>query len=410
MFDSLLMIQPATLAQMNEFGAESLIDLESKTDAAFSGRDLDSLDSGFYSVEGGVATINIEGALTPKPSFSAMFFGGGNTTYQEIQSAILQAEGDENVKEIIMNVNSVGGSVAGMFETMDQIFQAKKPVKAVLGSVTASAAYGLASQADEIVASSDVARVGSVGIVQRLFVDPEVVSITSSNAPKKAPDASTEEGRESIREELDAIASKFEERIARGRTKATGEEITAEFVGKNFGQGGVLLAEKAAESKMIDEVEQKGLKLVSGSGKNGAKAETTTISLEQKPMNKTELKANHPDLYAEILAEGQATEKDRVVAHVTMAEETGAVDFALACIKDGKSLTEQAVTAKYITAGLNRNDLAASEEDEAAAAAAAEAAAEEDAPKTEAVKKEEEILAAVEKSFGIEAKASQPSA
>lgn len=374
MLDDLLMMIPSAVAKFRDLGAEALIQFEAKKLEAFTD-DGEGFESGFYSAdsETGIATINIAGTLTPKPSFSARFFGGGNTTYQDIISAFAQAEVDANVKEIIMNIDSGGGSISGMFEAMDFIAEVKKPVKAVIGNITASAAYGLASQADEIVAASDVSRIGSIGVVQQLFVSEAEVTITSKDAPNKRPDATTKEGKKAIQQELDDIAEKFAERIAAGRSRATGQELDAEFVHKNFGRGGVFLTEKAIDSKMVDGmITKKNLKLVSNSSKNKNNAKADVLadennSLEQHKMTLEEIKAQNPALYAQILALGVATEKDRCAAHVEMGKAYGANDFALECIANGADLTTQTIQAKYFAAGVNKQDLSAAASDDAAA-------------------------------------------
>ena len=149
-----------------------------------SGQDLPRL----LTVAGNNAEIAIEGAITNRPSLLAFIFGGGNTTYADINAALAVAEQDPDIDNITLAIDSPGGTIAGLFDTLAAIESAKKPVKAVVSNVAASAAYAIASQADEIVATNRAARIGSVGIVVRGFLDDNEIAITSSNAPKKAPD------------------------------------------------------------------------------------------------------------------------------------------------------------------------------------------------------------------------------
>ena len=59
---------------------------------AFRGETSEEGGSRIMSVAGSTADISINGILTNSPSFMAMIFGGGNTTYSDIISAIASAE------------------------------------------------------------------------------------------------------------------------------------------------------------------------------------------------------------------------------------------------------------------------------------------------------------------------------
>lgn len=97
--------------------------------------------------------------------------------------------------------------------------------------------------------------------------------------------------------------------------------------------------------------------------KGSARDDNNTASKGGQPdqevdMDLQKLKAEHPALYKAALQEGSdrgvAEEKDRVAGHLVMAKSTGAVDFAHECIIGDAKVTDQAVFAKYTTAGLNK--------------------------------------------------------
>ena len=79
-------------------------------------------------------------------------------------------------------------------------------------------------------------------------------------------------------------------------------------------------------------------------------------------MNIAELKAKHPDLYAEVLAlgedKGKASEQQRVSAFVELGEASGATDLMMACIKDG-SEHSATVTARFSAAQMKNMTLQA---------------------------------------------------
>ena len=301
-------------------------------------------------VAGNVAEIEVKGTLTNSPSFMAMFFGGGNTTYPEIISAIAEAEQDPTVTEMILAINSPGGSIDGLFDAIAAIKNAAKPIKATVSNLCASAAYALASQADEIIAGNPAARIGSIGIAATVEVYENEIDITSTNAPKKRPDVTTEAGKAVVREELDAIEDIFIEALAEGRG-VTQEKIIAEF-----GQGAVVLARDALNRGMIDSI--------AVSNTNPTTADSGGNQLEATTMDLKELVAQHPDVYQAAVQAGIDQERDRVGAHLTMGEASGDTTTAFTAIKDGSAMTAT-LQATYLAAGMNKSDIAARDSDNA---------------------------------------------
>jgi ClpP class serine protease len=325
-----------------------------------------SIGSRILTQAGSSAEVSIKGVITKTPSFMAMLFGGGNTTYPEIIAALAEADRDDSVEDITLAIDSPGGHFDGLFDTLAAIQSTSKPVKAVISNLGASAAYAIASQADEIVASNRAARIGSVGVVATFYNDENEISITSTNAPKKRPDITTEEGKAMVREELDAMHEIFVDAIADGRS-ATVEKVNAEF-----GQGATLLAGEALKRGMIDAIAEPTLKAVKNT------KSTTARSGGNQPeagyMDLKTLKAQHPDVYAAAVQEGTDQERDRVTAHLIMGEKSGAMETASKAIKDGEAMTST-LQATYLTAGMNRSDVSTRQEEDAAASAADNASA-----------------------------------
>jgi ClpP class serine protease len=209
-----------------------------------------------YEVRDGVAHIPVAGQLTPSADPCGAFTGQAETEYGYIQAALIAAEDDPNVVEIALDVNSPGGYISGLDETAQVLGMVGKPTTAYVSGMAASAAYWLASQADRIVALSPASEIGSIGVAMEEYDDDAALAdagithrvYTSTDAPDKRPDTKTEEGRGKIIAELDALHSVFVRRVADGRG------VTAEKVNKDFGRGGVLIAEQAMAAGMIDEV------------------------------------------------------------------------------------------------------------------------------------------------------------
>ena len=306
--------------------------------------------SRIMSIGSGQAVIRVQGVLTKHPDIFAYFFGGGNTTYTEIVAALAEAEVNDDVNTVVIEMDSGGGAVDGMFDTIAALQKFPKPLECHVSGMCASAAYGLASQCDKITAGTKADMIGSIGVVQTHYVSENIVDVTSTNAPKKRPDVSTPEGKAAVVEQLDALHDLFVEAIAGGRGK-TEDQVNAEF-----GQGAVLVASDALKRGMIDGIGAVESVESNTAGSGGIKHKASIMDIEK-------LKAQHPDVYAAVVQVGVDQERDRVSAHLIMGEETGAMDVASAAIQDGSDMTAK-LTAKYATAGMNRQDMQKREKDD----------------------------------------------
>lgn len=332
-------------------------------------------------IAGSQAEILVEGVLTEKPDCFALLFGGGNTTYESIRAALAAAEADPAVKAAQMTVRSPGGTVEGLFETFAALDAFSKPL-IVRAGFAASAAYGLSAVAGPIQATTPAAQFGSIGVATTYFVDEHMVDIASTEAPNKRPDVTTEEGKATVREQLDALHDQFVLAIAKGRSATLGRDVTAKEVNADYGRGAMIIASDARKVGMIDGVPRK-------SERNPARASATVLedlerpegpapaTTEETPMNKQELKDKHPEVYAAIVAEGRAegvtagekTERDRCVAHLTMGEASGDMKTATEAIKSGEGMTAT-VQAKYMSAGMKRSAVSDRQAESDAAGAA----------------------------------------
>lgn len=355
-------------------------------DAQFSGGELSASDNRILTIAGNSAEISVQGVITKSPNLMAMLFGGGNTTYPEIISAIAAAEQDDSVSSITFAIDSPGGQFDGLFDTLAAIESAKKPTTAVISNLGASAAFAIATQADDVVASNIATRVGSVGIVATFSNEENEISIASTEAPKKRPDISTEEGVAMVREELDAMHDIFVDAIAAGRN------TTADKVNSDFGQGGTILAGEALNRGMIDSIAAPSLKSV-----NGAKSTTAESGnqLEASKMDLNQLQAQHPETFAAAVQQGATEERDRVSAHLMMGESSGDMKTASAAIKDGSGMTAT-LQATYMTAGMNRGDVASRQDDDAGATAGDNATAQDDG-----VDQADDVMGIIESKLGL---------
>jgi ClpP class serine protease len=350
MMDTALNELAARARELAAPSAEDRRDFEARTGGTGNSR-VDRL----LTVAGGTAEIAVTGILTKEPDFWAYYFGGGNTSYNDMIAAMAAAENDPTVEHVDFAVDSPGGAIDGLFDSIAALQAMKKPTRVIVRGMAASAAYAFAANADEFVAHNAADMLGSVGIVANFRVDDSVVAVTSTEAPNKRPDVTTVEGQAVVREELDAIHELFAQAIADGRN------TTVETVNANFGSGGVLLAGEALKRGMIDAI---GVTAAEPTASMGGTTEgSASMTLE-------ELKAQHPAVFAAAKAEGATEERERVEAHLTLGKASGDMDTAIEAVESGADLTAK-YQAKYMAAKMNNTELTARAGDEATVAAAA---------------------------------------
>lgn len=354
MLDSYWLL-PANVMLAMQRGAESMQITAEQQESFLSARaGAGGFESGerILTVEGNRAIINVEGVLTQKPNLLAMIFGGGNTAYPEITGALAAAQANKNITSATARFASPGGSVNGMFEAIAAFEAFDKPLTAEVSTAT-SAAYGLASQADEIVAVNRAAEVGSVGIAATIPVANNEVIITSSEAPDKMPDPETEEGKATIRENLDAYHDLFAESIA------TGRNTTVKNVNANFGRGSTLLADAALAKGMIDRIatDKAELSLVGSQAahRQSPAAAGGSVKTLEKTMDLQTLQAQHPDVYLAAVGVGIDEERARITGHLKMGKSAGAMDIAMAAIETGGNV--EALIPDYMAAQCAKHDL-----------------------------------------------------
>lgn len=116
---------------------------------------------GFNITDGTVAVIPMDGTIAGSGS------GASVITPEGFLKQLERAEADDNVKAIVLRVNSPGGTVAASEEIATYVRQATKPVVVSVGDVDASGAYMVSSQADRIIALPGSA-VGSIGVIMEV--------------------------------------------------------------------------------------------------------------------------------------------------------------------------------------------------------------------------------------------------
>ncbi len=211
------------------------------------------------------AIIPIHGILTKKTEAFDDFLG--MTSYEKIQEEIEEALEDEKVEIILLDIDSPGGEVNGVFDLADFIYEsrAKKRIVALANDDAYSAAYAIASSAEKVFVSR-TSGVGSIGVIashidQSGFNEKCGIKYTTVFAGSRKNDLNphepmTSESLESLQEEVDRLYEVFVQLIARNRNLST-EKIKSTEAGLYFG-------EKAVEIGLAD-----GMTILSSINKTG---------------------------------------------------------------------------------------------------------------------------------------------
>lgn len=304
-------------------------------------------------VAGSTAEIRVDGVLTKRRDLFAEWFGGGNTTYASIRQALATAITDPAVKSVVLAIDSPGGSVDGLFETLDAIASARatsgKSIR-VRAENAQSAAYAIAAAAGPIEAVSRASSFGSIGTAVSFYVDPDVVTLTNTDSPDKRPDVTTDEGRAVVVKYLDQVNDELVRAIARGR------DVDVRTVAETFGRGASLTAPHAKTLGMIDRISTplravttKERPKMEGNDDNDARASAATLDATE--------------------ARGVASERKRVLEHLELAEMSGDMAIALEAIRAGDPVTVMH-SHRHLKAAENRADRRSRQSESDAATAA----------------------------------------
>jgi signal peptide peptidase SppA len=234
------------IASRDEFFAE----VREQALAARDGRPLQNTRA--VTVRDGVAVIPVAGPLFRHANLMTDISGA--TSYSTLRKDLQVALDDPSVRAIMLDIDSPGGELNGVSELASAVYDArgKKPIKAYVGGMGASAAYWIASAADEVIAA-DTAMLGSIGVVYaQMREDPETkartVEIVSSQSPHKRMDITDDADRARLQARIDALADVFIDAVARNR----GVDRTT--VIEKFGRGDLLVGENAVAAGLADRV------------------------------------------------------------------------------------------------------------------------------------------------------------
>lgn len=206
---------------------------------------------------GGIAVLPLYGVVTQRGNMMDDVSGPGSTSTQKFSGLLRDALADDTVGQILIDIDSPGGSVYGVAELGAEIMaaRAQKPVVAIANSLAASAAYWLGSQAGEFYITPG-GEVGSIGVY---MMHQDVSALMEAEGVKttfvKAGEFKTEgnpyqplddAAQAYLQTRVDDYYQAFTKAVSKGRS------VGIDQVRKGMGQGRVLGADDALAQSMVD--------------------------------------------------------------------------------------------------------------------------------------------------------------
>jgi signal peptide peptidase SppA len=204
-----------------------------------------------------VAVLALKGPIVPHAGlFSEV---SGATAIEAFQTQFRDALASEDVRAIVLNIDSPGGEVGLVPELGAEILAARgeKPIVAVANTFAASAAYWIASAADELIVTPS-GKVGSIGVLRAhedisALQEKAGVKTTLIHAGEHKVDGNpfeplSSDAEAEMQAHVDEYYAMFVDAVAKGRG------VTATKVKADFGQGRMVMASKALEAGMVDKI------------------------------------------------------------------------------------------------------------------------------------------------------------
>jgi signal peptide peptidase SppA len=233
------------------------------------------------------------GVLSPRANLMSESSGG--TSFERLSAHVKEAVARSDVKTIVLDVDSPGGSVAGAAEFAELLrtARARKPIIAVANHQMASAAYWVCANATKIHASPS-AMLGSIGVYS---IHHDLSEALAKNGIKRTlisagkyklegidGEPLTDDGRAYREEQVAKSYARFVGDVAKGRG------ITVAAVKGGYGEGRLVDADAAIEFGMADKIAtlDDTLDRLLPAGTSDAAALSPTAHTSQEPARATD--------------------------------------------------------------------------------------------------------------------------
>ena len=177
-------------------------------------------------------------------------------TPEKIQKELAIAEKSDDIKGVVIRVNSPGGSALASDIIYNSIKNLTKPVYISMGGVAASGGYYISAAGDKIYADKETLT-GSIGVITMIpnvseFLKKAEINYSVISKGKYSDMGSlvrdlTEDEKDKIRASSLKVYEEFVDRVAEGRNMAREEVLKS-------AEGRVWLGEEAKKIGLVDEI------------------------------------------------------------------------------------------------------------------------------------------------------------
>lgn len=204
-----------------------------------------------------IAVLPLYGVITQRANMVDDISGPGCTSTEQFCTALRQLLADSSVGQILIDIDSPGGSVYGVSELANEIIQAReqKPVIAIANSLAASAAYWIGCSASEFYVTPG-GEVGSIGVWQAHFdyskafeedgVKPTLISAGKFKVEGNPYVPLDEQAQAFMQSRVDDYYNAFVQAVSVGRGASIQDVQTG------MGEGRILGAQAALAQNMVD--------------------------------------------------------------------------------------------------------------------------------------------------------------
>jgi len=274
-----------------------------------------------YNIKNNNAIIQVIGPLSMRSDFWTWYFGG--SSYEVIRQDFKAALDDNEVETIIFEIDSPGGEVSGLFDLVDEIKSARgqKKIIAVINEIAYSAAYAIASAADEIY----ITKTGGAGSIGVIAMHTDISKMNEAAGIKYTPifngarkndftphEPLTQEAYNVVKSEVDDIADIFISTVANNRG------LSPDTI-KNM-QAGIFQGQKAINAGLADEIKSLSNILTPTGGTNMSKKLVETLQSAIKGVKSEDILESMAEL-GYIPKEGMVSNEDHKKALDAQAEE-----------------------------------------------------------------------------------------
>lgn len=314
---------------------------------------------------------NIVGKTYKLPILGSMVHRGssldamsGISSYESIRANIQSALDNPKIENILLEMDSPGGSVAGAFDLRDFIMEAKeqKPIYAYARDTMASAAYLIGSACTKVY-SSQTGNIGSIGVVamhmdqsgrnKAMGVKPTFIYAGAMKTAGNPHEPLKGEALSYLQESVDSSYEMFVDAVAeaRGLDKQDIRDTEARvYRGKEANNLGLIDGIKTLDAVMEELASNSQSGVLVKQNSRGIRMETDVENLQAALDAKTSefdaLKATHEGLQAHVLAAGYTITEDGISKEEAKAPEM---------IEVAGVMTDKATLPEHVVAALEAN-------------------------------------------------------